>query len=72
MLSLKINITTINLFVLSLGLFISLFRLSCGVTALFGLMMACVGSGTVVYASAQIMNFPNHSRSLTVAFLLKT
>ncbi|KAE8815485.1 Endoplasmic oxidoreductin-2 [Hordeum vulgare] len=34
-------------------------------------MMECVGLGTVVYASAQIMNFPNHSRSLTVAFLLK-
>ena len=69
MLSLKINFNNHDSF--SKFYVVSFARLNCGVTALFGPMMECVGLGTVVSVSAQIMNFPNHSKSLTVAFLQK-
>lgn len=40
-------------------------RLSYGVTALFGLMMACAGCGTAVYVNAQKMSSQSHLRSLS-------
>lgn len=51
------------------NVFLFFVRLNCGVTALFGLMMECVGLETVVSVNAQIMSSLNHSRSLTVDFL---